>query len=81
MLRKKAPKGSFKAELVEWQTSDSGKVSRIATKSVFAYTAYNEKPKVLCLHISGPDDLGRERDVHVDIKTLLEDLRKNNIIK
>ncbi len=74
------PKGSFKADLIEWKVDGKGKVSRISSKAVFAYTAFNEKPKMLCIHVAGPDDLGREKDIHVDLKTLIEDLRKNKLI-
>lgn len=79
-MSKRTPKGSFKADLVEWKADEKGKVSRISDKPLFAYTAFNEKPKMLCIHVAGPDDMGREKDIHVDLKSLIEDLRKNKLI-
>lgn len=82
MSKVRNPKGSFKADLLEWKVDGvTGKVSRIGSKPVFAYTAFNEKPKMLVIHIAGPDDMGREKDVHVDLKSLIQDLKKNNLIK
>lgn len=74
------PKGSFKATLVEWQTKENGRVVRLSDKSLFAYTAFNERPKQLVIHVTGPDDMGREKDIIVDVKTLVADLKKHNLV-
>ncbi len=77
----KGIKGTFKAELSEWITAENGKVSHSKSSPLFAYTAYNEKPKCLVIHVSGPDDAGREKDVIIDIKSLVADLQKCKVIK
>lgn len=72
-------KSEFKVKEDIWQETKTN-VKHIKSRKLWGYVASNETPPQICIKISGPDDRGIQKDVIIDVKSLLESLNATGVI-
>ena len=72
-------KSSFKVSEQTW-LDEKGNVKHLNTRPLWGYTAYNEKRPQICIKLSGKNDLGIQKDVIIDVKSLVKDLQNCGLI-
>ncbi len=67
-------KSAFKVSEQIWMDKKND-VRHLKTRPLSGYVAHKENPPQICIVLSnGPDDLGRQRDILIDVKSLVKEL-------
>ncbi len=73
-------KSSFKVKETQWLDT-KGKVKHLKDRNLTGYIAYNESPPMIDIIMgTGPNDLGIQRDVVIDVKSLVKALKECGLI-
>ena len=69
-------KSSFKVSEMSWLDTKN-KVKHLKTRPLVGYIAHNERPPQICIQVtSGPNDLGVQKDILIDIKGLKKEMAR-----
>ncbi len=67
-------KSAFKVSEESW-LDKRGEIRHLKSRPMTGYVAWAEKPPQICIPLTGgPDDLGRQRDIVIDVKSLVKEL-------
>ena len=76
---KKVPQCPIQTRLIEY-VKKGHDVTPIRSNKLWTHIAFNTKPPQLDIWLAGPDDIGRCKDIHIDLRSLLSELRRTKVI-
>lgn len=76
---KKEQKCPIQTRLIEY-TKRGHDVIPTRSSKLWTHVAFNVKPPMVDIWLSGPDDIGRCRDIHIDLRSLIAELKKTKVI-
>lgn len=76
---KKEMKCAIQTRLIEYNKIGHDVIPTRSTK-LWTHVAFNAKPPMLDIWLTGPDDVGRCKDIHIDLRSLIAELKKTKVI-